>query len=166
VTGEERDRIINEAHATLDRLARIEQRTPQQMLEAEIDRGAHFSPAVRAQRRRAAEPDPEVIFTDPITTPPPAAAIEPPPVIAEDYISELIATVIADVTAEFDRKLDALKAEVRELRSIGVADFREQLNRTVGKCDELISRLEKREPMRGDVIDLPPLPRRDRTGMN
>jgi hypothetical protein len=154
MSPEEKARIVNEAHATIERVSQMQQRTPQQTLDAEIRASAHFRP-------RAAEPD-EIIRSEPVRTPIPAPVIEQPPVIAEDYIAELIATVVADVQDEFNAKLDALRAEIRELRSIGVADLREQLTRTLAKCTELVDRLEKREPMRGEVLDLPPLPSRAR----
>jgi hypothetical protein len=158
MTDEDRQRIIAEAFDTIERVNRIEQRTPQQILDAEIRASAHFRP-------RAAEPEAEIIRSEPVCTPLPAPVIEQPPVIAEEYVIEVVAHALAELTAEFDHKLDVLRVEVKELRSIGVADLREQLTRTLAKCTELVDRLERREPS-GTVIDLPPLPTRDRSGMN
>ena len=111
VTKEEQDRIVSEAFEAIARVEQMARRTPQENLEAEIARSAHHNPAVRAERRRAAEldePEPEVMFSEPTATPP-APAIEQPPVIAEDYLHELIAAVIADVQHEYDQKLDKLQ---------------------------------------------------------
>jgi hypothetical protein len=143
---QDRQRIIDEARETLARLDGLQLR----------ERETSFDEPREWQRRES--PDDEVRYSEPTISPPPKPAAEQPPVIAEDYIAELIATVVADVQDEFNAKLAELRTEVRELRSIGVADLREQLTRTLAKCTELVDRLEKREPMRGEVIDLPPLP--------
>ena len=160
---EQRDEILRTelrtAHEAIERVKQMTQRTRQENLEAEIARSADHDPWRAAQKRRAAKSDqpddePPIRISEAVTTPPPATAptIEPP--VEGTALHELLSRLYADLRDEFNEKLDALRAEVRELRSIGVADFREQLNRTVAKCDELVDRLERREP-RGEVLDLP-----------
>jgi hypothetical protein len=106
-------------------------------------------------------PEREVRYSERTTTRPAAKQTE----TADDYIAELLATVIAELTPEFDRKIDAVRAEVRELKAEAIRAFGDRLDRTLAKATELCDRLERREPS-GTVIDLPPLPTRNRTGMN
>jgi hypothetical protein len=149
VTNEQRDEIVRTARETIERVDRTLSAAPDRELE------------IRLARYRREPDEEEILHTDPLMTPP-APAIEPPPVIAEDYISELIATVIAEVTAEYDRKLGALRAEVREIRTTALGDFAQNLKHAVARVDELVTKLDRtREPERGTVIDMPnPLPSR------
>jgi hypothetical protein len=158
VTSEQRDQILQDARDTLDRL-----REAEQWERAEKLPSGHFDPWKAAQMRKSAEPEPEVRHSDPVFTMPPAPAIVEP---SEDYRDELLAHVIAELQNEFDDKLAVLRAEVRELRAAAIGNIHEQLTRTVAKCDELVARLERREPMSGNVVDLPPWPRRTGRDVN
>jgi hypothetical protein len=156
MTEDERARIVAESFETLERL---EQREREQQTLSTMDNvsGGHFDP-VRARRTREPEPEPEVRYTDPIRTVPMPAPAAEPPVIGEDFLSELIATVIADVTAEYDRKLDELRAEVRELKSDrSYAAFAAKLDQSIRTMDALAARFDRGH---GQVVDLPSWPRR------
>jgi hypothetical protein len=159
MTEEEKARrIIAESFETLDRLREREEseklfsnansESPQT-----LSPGGHFDP-VRARRIREPDPEPEVRFSEPLATMPPAPA---QPVIGEDFVSELIAHCLADVTAEYDRKFDELRRELRtevhEVRREILGASGDQLRHAVERVDELVTRLERREP-RGEVVDL------------
>lgn len=71
--------------------------------------------------------------------------------------------MIADVTAEYDRKL----AELRELQSDrSYKRFSDKLDESIRTMSELTARFDRGHERSGQVIDLPPLPSRNRSGMN
>ena len=75
--------------------------------------------------------------------------------VSEEYIVELVAHALAELTAEFDRKIDAVRAEVKELRAEAIRAFGDRLDTAITKCDALVARLERGSQERGQVIDLP-----------
>jgi hypothetical protein len=148
---QDRQRIIDEARATLARLDGLQLRER----ETSFDK-PQWQP-----------PEDEVRYSEPTISPPPKPAAEQPPAagVSEEYIVELVAHALAELTETYDRKIDAVRAEVKELRAEAIRAFGDRLDRTLAKATELCDRLERREPS-GTVIDLPPLPTRNRTGMN
>ena len=70
---------------------------------------------------------------------------------------EVVAHAIADMTMEHERQIAELKREVESLKAdhtaMGLQQFSDKLDRTLGQCTELINRLDR------GPIDLPPLPR-------
>jgi hypothetical protein len=151
MTDAERERIKQEAYETLQRLNGLSVR------DTSFD---------APQEWQLPEPEDEVRYTEPTMTRRAAAVAEPPPAgVSEEYIVELVAHALAELTAEFDHKIDAVRAEVRELKAEAVHTFGNRLDSALAKATELCDRLERREPS-GQVIDLPPLPRRTGRDVN
>jgi hypothetical protein len=81
-------------------------------------------------------------------------------------IGESFTENLTEMTAEFNGKLNALRAEVRELKAEAVRTFGNRLDSALAKATELCDRLERREPSGQVTIDLPPLPRRPGRDVN
>jgi hypothetical protein len=157
---EQRARILDEAFATLQRLEQREQNPPETSDFQIRGSGGHFDPWRAAAQRRAAEPvepEPDLIYSEPVVTrsAPPAPAIEHHPVTAEDYIGELLAAVVAEVTATFDRKIERMQSEIDELKSDrSYKRFADKLDESIRTMDALAARFDRGHE-RSQVLDLP-----------
>ena len=60
---------------------------------------------------------------------------------------EVVAHAIAEMTAEHERQIAELKREVESLKAdhtaMGLQQFADKLDRTLGQCTELIDRLDR-----------------------
>jgi hypothetical protein len=151
MTDDDRERIINEARDTLRRLDGLQVRER----ETSFDKPQWQPP----------EPEPDdVVFSEPvITRSAPAPAIEPP---SEDYISELLAAVVAELTATYDRKIERMQSEIDILKADrSFEKYSAKLDQSIRSMDALTARFDRGHERSGQVIDLPPLPTR-RSGMN
>jgi hypothetical protein len=168
---EEAARIIAESYATLERL---DQREKSDQILAADQRpvsGGHFDPVRAALKRRAVEPEPEVIVSEPVTTPLRTTAIEQSPPTDESESEGVVIMEVLDemqgVMEKLDRKLVAMQAEINELKSDrSYRRFSDKLDESIRTMNELAARFDRGHERSGQVIDLPPLPTRNRTGMN
>jgi hypothetical protein len=146
MTPEDRQRIIDEARETLARLDGLQMREQTGFDES------------REWQRRESPDDEEIVYSTPTQTRRTPAVVEQPPAagVSEEYIVELVAHALAELTETYDRKIDAVRAEVKELRAEAINDLSQKLDRALGRCDTLIERLDNmREPDRAKIIDLP-----------